>query len=91
MVPVLMHFRIRKPGHRPFGFYFPVLLVWIVLAALLIVLFPFLLLGALLTWRRGPGRALLLLYPLLAAVLWNMSGLHVEAGNAENDLLIDFT
>jgi hypothetical protein len=91
MVPVIIHLRFRKPGRRPFGIYFPILLVWILLAALLIVLFPFLLLAALLTWRRGPGPALLVLYPLLAGILWNMSGLHVEARNAETDLLIDFT
>jgi len=91
MLPVIVHFRVRKPGRRPFGFYFPILLVWIVLAALLVLLFPFLLLAAVLTWRRGPGRMLLVIYPLLAAVLWNMSGLHIEAGNAGNGVLIDFT
>jgi predicted exporter len=90
MVPLLMHFKVRRPGHNAFGLYFPVILIWILLAALLIVLLPFVLLAALLTRQRGPGRMLLLLYPMTAAVLWNMSGLHIETNNKENELLIDF-
>jgi predicted exporter len=90
MVPVLMHFKVRRPGHRAFGLYFPVILIWIILAALLIALLPFVLLAALLTCRRGPGRMLIVLYPMTAAVLWNLSGLHIEVKNDENELLFDF-
>ena len=73
MLPVIVRFRIHQAQRRPLGFYFPIILVWIVLAALLIVLFPVALLTALLTWRRGPGAALLLVFPLLTAVLWRLS------------------
>jgi hypothetical protein len=90
MLPFFMHFRIRKDGRRPFGLYFPVILVWIILAALLLVLLPFVLLAAAITWRRGPGRFLLLVYPMTASVLWHLSGLHIETGNVENEILIDF-
>jgi hypothetical protein len=90
MLPIIMHFRFRRPGHRGFGLYFPIILVWIILAALLIVLFPFILLAALVTWSSGPGRLLLLIYPMMASVLWNLSGLHVETKGAENELLISF-
>jgi hypothetical protein len=67
-----------------------VILIWIILAALLIVLLPFVLLAVLLTWRRGPGRMLLLFYPMTASVLWNLSGLHIETKNSTDELLIDF-
>ena len=79
-----------KPGRRGFRLWFPVILIWIILGALLIALFPLVLLAALITWRNGSGRFLLFLYPMLAAVLWNLSGLHIEAKDDENDVLIDF-
>jgi hypothetical protein len=85
-----MHFRIRKDGRRAFGFFFPIILIWIILAALLIILLPFVLLAAILTWRRGPGRMLLLVYPMMATVLWHLSGLYIETKNVENEILIDF-
>jgi predicted exporter len=90
MLPVFMHFRIRKDRNRAFGFYFPVILIWIILAAVLIILLPFVLLAALLTWRRGPGRLLLLVYPMTASMLWHLSGLHIETKGVENEILIDF-
>jgi hypothetical protein len=90
MLPVFMHFRIRKDGKRPFGIYFPVILIWIILAALLLILFPFVLLAAVITWRRGPGRLLLLVYPMMASILWHLSGLHIETKSVENEILIDF-
>jgi hypothetical protein len=90
MIPFLMHFQIKKPGGRLFGFYFPVILVWIILAAFLLILFPFVLFAALITWTKGPGRALLLFYPMLGASLWNLSGTHIETKRAENQFLIAF-
>jgi len=90
MLPFWLRLRIAKPGHRGFRLWFPVILIWIILAALLIALFPLMLLAALITRRNGPGKVLLLLYPMLAAVLWNLSGLHIEAKDDENDILIDF-
>ena len=90
MLPILVHFRIRKDRNRPFAFHFPVILVWIILAALLLLLFPLILLAALLTWRRGPGFLLLGIYPMMASVLWQLSGLHIETKSCENEILIDF-
>ncbi len=48
------------------------------------------LIAALATRGRGTGRTLLLAYPLVWAVLWNLSGLHIETKSTENDVLIDF-
>ena len=90
MIPFLMHFQIQKPGGRLIGFYFPVILIWIILAAMLLVLFPFVLIAALVTWTRGPGRTLLLFYPMLGAILWNLSDTHIETKNAESRFLIAF-
>jgi len=60
MLTILVHFRIRKTG-TALRLLFPVILIWIILAAC----FSSSSLrsaGAALTWRRGPGRLLLLVY-----------------------------
>ena len=90
MLPLLVRFKVKEPGRRGFGLWFPVILVWIILAALMLVLLPFVLLAALITIWRGPGLKLLLVYPLLAAVLWNLGGLTIDVGQKEKALLIDF-
>ncbi len=90
MLPMLVRFKVREPGRRGFGIWFPVILIWILLAALMLVVLPFLLLAALVTWRSGPGAKLLLVYPLLASVLWNLGGLTIDVDQKERTLLIDF-
>jgi len=87
---MLVRFRIKEPGRRGFGLWFPVIVIWILLAALMLVLLPFLLLAALVTWWRGPGLRLLLIYPLLGSVLWNLGGLTIDVDQKERVLLIDF-
>jgi hypothetical protein len=78
----------RNPkGH---GLLLPIFLVWILLFALLIVLFPFVLVAALITWRSGQGKWLLLTYPLLVSVLFHLSGLHIEVEHPEQNVLIEF-
>jgi hypothetical protein len=90
MLPIWMRIRFAKPGERRFTLGFPVIIVWIFVAALMLLLLPFVLIAALATRCRGTGRILLLAYPLLWSVLWSLSGLHIEATNAEADVLIDF-
>jgi hypothetical protein len=85
-----MHFRVRRTGRPGFGIYFPIILVWILVFAILLVLLPFLLLAALITSWKGPGFALLLVYPALFSVLWHLGGLRIETGHAGNEVLIDF-
>ena len=87
---MLIRFKIKEPGRRGFGLWFPVIIIWVLLAALMLVLLPVLLLAALVTWRRGPGPSLLLVYPLLASVLWNLGGLTVDVDQKDRAFLIDF-
>ena len=90
MLPIIMHFKIRQVGRRGFVFFFPVILVWILAGAVLIALLPFLLLASLITCYRGPGFALLLVYPLFFSTLWHLGGLRIDIKSARNELLIDF-
>jgi hypothetical protein len=90
MMPMLVRFKIKEPGRRGFGLWFPIILIWVLLAALMLVLLPVLLLGALVTWPNGPGPRLLLVYPLLFSVLWNLGGLTIDVEQKQRMLLIDF-
>jgi hypothetical protein len=92
MLPLMVRFKFREPGRRGFGLWFPVIVIWILLATVMLALLPLMLLGALFTQGRGPGWRLLLVYPLLAAVLWNLGGLIIDVNQQDEGkvLLIDF-
>jgi hypothetical protein len=87
---MVVRFKVKEPGRRGFGLWFPAIVIWILLAALMLVLLPFLLLAALVTWGRGPGPRLLLVYPLLVSVLWNLGGLTIDVNQKQSAFLIDF-
>ena len=92
MLPLIVRFKFQQPGRRGFGLWFPVIVIWVLLAAVMLAILPLMLLGALFTLGRGPGWRLLLVYPLLAAVLWNLGGLiiDVDQKNEGKVFLIDF-
>jgi len=90
MIPMIMKMRVYEEGKRAFRFFFPVILIWIIVAALMIVLLPLVLIAALVTWRSGPGKLLLIVYPIFFTVLSELSGLHIEIGNLKRELLIHF-
>ncbi len=89
MIPIFMRLKIgRKPDK--YGLLLPILLVWILLFALMIILAPFVLIAALFTWKSGQGKLLLLTYPLLISLLFQLSGLHIETRRSEQSVLIAF-
>jgi hypothetical protein len=90
MLPMIVRFKVKQAGRRGFGLWFPVIIVWILLAAIMLVLLPFMLLAALITWRNGPGFRVLFAYPMLASVLWNLDGLIIDVDQNESALFIDF-
>ncbi len=90
MLPLLVKLKIVEGGRSKVNVWFPVILIWILLLAVLLLLLPFVLIAAALTWRWGHGKALLALYPMLFAVLFNLSGLHIEAGDSKQSVLIIF-
>jgi hypothetical protein len=90
MLPMIVRLKVQEPGRRGFGLWFPVILIWVLVAALMLILLPALLLAALVTLGRGPGARLLLVYPLLASVLWNLGGLTIDVHQMDRSLLIDF-
>ena len=87
---MIVRFKVKQPGRRGFGLWFPVIIVWILLAAIMLILLPIMLLAALVTWWHGPGVRVLLAYPMLASVLWNLDGLTIDVDQNESALFIDF-
>ena len=65
MMPMLMRLKVRPRDKKGVSLWLPVILAWILLWALMILIFPLMLLAALVTWRRGPGIMLLFIYPML--------------------------
>jgi hypothetical protein len=89
MIPIFMRLKISRNPDK-YGVLLPVFLAWILLFVLMILLLPFVLIAALFTWRRGYGKLLLLTYPLLISLLFKLSGLHIEVGSSEQNVLIAF-
>jgi len=89
MIPMLMRLKVSRNPNR-YGVLLPVFLVWILLFALMIVLLPFVLIAALVTWKSGQGKWLLMTYPLLVSVLFHLSGLHIEIEQPEQNILVAF-
>ncbi len=91
MLPMIMKMRVAGESGKRFSLVFPIILVWILLFALLLVLLPLVLLAAILSAPWGPGFRLLLVYPLLVAVLFNLSGLHIDVRDARHELYLHFS
>ncbi len=89
MIPIFMRLKIGRNPDK-YGLLLPIFLVWILLFALMIILLPFVLLAAILTWRGGQGKFLLLTYPLLISLLFKLSGLRIEVGGRKENVLIAF-
>jgi len=84
MIPIIMRLKIVDRGRKKISLFFPVIIIWILIAALLIILFPIVLLIAVFTWRRG-GNLLLAVYPMFGTILWNLSDLAIDIGSRQED------
>jgi len=91
MIPMTMRVDVRGEGRKGVRLFLPVLLLWILIAALLAAALPFVLVAALVTLRRGTGARLLLFYPAFFGAVWALSGLRVDiASHGEKKVFISF-
>ena len=89
MVPMLMRLDVRNRDRKGVRLFFPVILLWIIVFALLAAALPFVLVAALVTLRRGPGTRLLLFYPAFFGAVFAMSGFRVDiASHGEKKVFI---
>lgn len=86
-MPMLLRLDVRDRKGGGFRFFFPVVLVWILAAALFAVLFPLMLIAALATRRTGPGWWLLRIYPLFFGLVFSLSGLKVDVTGRKGDVV----
>jgi len=91
MIPMTMRVDVRGEGRKGVRLFLPVVLLWIIIAALLVAALPFVLVAALVTLRRGTGARILLFYPAFFGALWFLSGLRVDiASHGEKKVFISF-
>jgi len=91
MIPMTMRVDVRGEGRKGVRLFLPVVLLWIIIAALLVAALPFVLVAALVTLRRGTGARLLLFYPAFFGAVWALSGLRVDiASHGEKKVFISF-
>lgn len=88
MIPVFMRIHVVERGRKKVRLFIPLILLWIVLAALLIVLSPLVLLASLVLWPSGYGRILLEVWPRLFSLICSLSGLGVLVENKKEKILI---
>jgi hypothetical protein len=85
MMPMSLRLDIRGQDGRGVVLWFPVIILWLILFALMIAALPFLLLAALATVRGKPGMRLLLVYPVAFTAINGLSGLRIDVDGRGKD------
>ena len=87
--PSFLRVRIKNSKRR-FGLWLPLFLIWPLFALIALPLLPLALVLAVLLWRRGRGKALLLAAPALFRLFCALRGLLIEIENPTQRVSIAF-
>lgn len=90
MIPMLMKIKIPRQEKKSITLYLPVFLAWILLTVIFLLLLPFILLSALISWPSGYGKILLLFFPMIFNVLWHLQGLLIDVEDKEGHIYFSF-
>jgi hypothetical protein len=91
MISMLMNLDIQNNDRRRVRLFLPVVVLWLLALALLIVALPFVLIAALVTVGRGPGLRLLRFYPVFFEIVFSSAGLRIDvAGRGNSKVFIAF-
>ena len=90
MIPLMMKIQIPNKSGNFINLYLPLFIAWLILFPLLLLLLPFALLIAGLTWNSGQGRLILLFYPMLLSLLWQLRGLKIDIHSKSNQIYLSF-
>ena len=90
MIPMLLKIKIPRTKKPSVNIYLPLILAWFILLMLLILLLPFFLLSALIIWAKGYGRLILIFFPMLIELIWNLHGLKIDIKNNESEIYLSF-
>jgi len=84
MIPAIMKMHIHEKDKNRIRLFFPLIIIWILLFALMIALFPLILVVSLILWPFGYGEKFLLFGPRLISVISALSGLVVQVEDIDN-------
>ena len=87
--PAVLRLRLLS-GERRIRLWFPLVLLWPVVAGALLLGAPFAVLAAALSWHRGWGRLILLAGPLLLYLLASLRGLRLDLASGDGRLFLSF-
>ena len=85
--PSILRLRIRNQRHN-FGLWLPLFLFWPLALLLALLLFPFVLVAAVVFWYRGWTKPLLLTGPSLFMLFCAVRGLEVDIKQGSEQFLI---
>ncbi len=90
MIPMLLKIKIPRTDKQPVSIYLPLFVAWFILLPILILMLPFFVLVAMITWAKGYGRLVLLFFPMLFSVLWNLHGLKIDVQDKGSEIYFSF-
>lgn len=90
MIPMVMRMTIQGKEKRRVNLWIPVILIWILLLALMLMMLPFVLLAGLILWKQGYGKALFLIVPMLFVLIFSMSGLKLDIESEHSKIFFNF-
>ena len=90
MLPVWLKIKIPQKSGESFTLWLPLFIVWLILLPFALLFMPFILLASLLTWWTGYGRLIIMLFPMIISILWNMHGLKIDVQDKEKRLYLYF-
>lgn len=85
--PAVLRLRLLNDERR-IKLWFPLVLLWPVVAAALLLGTPLAVLAAALSWHRGWGRPILLAGPLLLYLLASLRGLRLDLASGDGRLFL---
>jgi len=87
--PMLLHLRIPV-GDRFFGLWLPWFLVYLLLLITMLIAIPFMIVLAIILLPIGKSRPLIMIWPYIWRLLFNMRGLTVDIQQNKRKLMFDF-
>ena len=87
--PMLLHLRIPV-GDGFFGLWLPWFLVYLLLLVAMLIAIPFMIVLAIILLPIGKSRPLIMIWPYIWRLLFNMRGLTVDIQQNKRKLMFDF-
>jgi len=90
MIPMLLKIKIPRTNKQPINLYSPLFIAWLILLPIFILILPFYLLVVMISWAKGYGRLVLLFFPMVFSLLWNLQGLKIDVRDKESEVYLSF-